>query len=96
MLFVLICTDKPDSLELRMKTRSAHIEYLQSLGETAKFAGPFLDDNGNMVGTLLVVEAADRASAVKIADNDPYAKAKLFQSVDIRGWRWALKNPEAK
>jgi uncharacterized protein len=96
MLFALICTDKPNSLDLRLSTRPAHVEYLQGLGGAAKFAGPFLDDNETMVGTLLVVDAADRASAQVIADNDPYAKAGLFQSVDIRGWRWALKNPEMK
>ena len=96
MLFALICTDKPNSLELRVKTRPAHIEYLHSLGDTAKAAGPFLDDNGDMIGTLVIVEVEDRAAAESVAKGDPYSKAGLFQSVDIRAWRWALKNPEAK
>jgi uncharacterized protein len=95
MLFALICTDKPNSLDLRVKTRPAHVEYLQSLGDKAKSAGPFLDDNGDMIGTLAIVEAENRVAAEAIAKADPYAKAGLFQSVDIRGWRWALKNPEA-
>ena len=94
MLFVLICTDKPDSLELRLKTRPDHVAWLNSLGDKAKSAGPFLDDNGGMCGTLAVIEAPDRAAAEDLAALDPYAKAGLFQSVDIRGWRWALKNPE--
>jgi uncharacterized protein len=42
----------------------------------------------------VILDAADRAAAQVIADNDPYAKAGLFQTVDIRAWRWALKNPE--
>ncbi len=95
MLFVLNCTDKPNSLELRIATRPAHIAYLNSLGGKAKFAGPILDDDGGMIGTMAVIEAPDRAGAETIAAADPYAKAGLFQSVDIRGWRWALKNPEA-
>jgi hypothetical protein len=95
MLFAVYCTDKQNSLDLRLKTRADHIAYLNSLGNAVKIGGPFLDDKGEMMGTLVVVEAADRAAAEKIAANDPYAKAGLFQSVEIRGWRWALKNPEA-
>jgi uncharacterized protein len=95
MLFVLTCTDKPNSLDLRMQTRPAHVEWLKSLGDKAKLAGPFLDDKGDMMGTMAVIEAPDRASAQALAAQDPYAKAGLFQSVEIRGWRWALKNPEA-
>lgn len=94
MLFALICTDKPNSLDLRLKTRADHVAFLQSLGAAAKFAGPFLDDKGDMIGTMAVIEAEDRTAAEAIAAQDPYAKAGLFQSVDIRGWRWALKNPE--
>jgi uncharacterized protein len=95
MLFALICTDKPNSLNLRMKTRPAHIEFLNSLGSAAKAAGPFLDDKGEMNGTFAIIEAPDRAAAEKIAVRDPYAQAGLFQSTEIRAWRWALKNPEA-
>jgi uncharacterized protein len=95
MLFAIICTDKPNQLDLRLATRSEHVAYLKSLNDKAKLAGPFLDDAEDMNGTLVIVDAADRAAAQVIADNDPYAKAGLFQTVDIRAWRWALKNPEA-
>jgi uncharacterized protein len=95
MLFAIICTDKPNQLDLRLATRPEHVAYLKSLNDSAKLAGPFLDDAGDMNGTLVIVDAADRAAAQVIADNDPYAKAGLFQTVDIRAWRWALKNPEA-
>ncbi len=95
MLFAIICTDKPDHLAVRMATRPAHVAYLQSLQEQAKLAGPFMDDAGDMNGTLVIVDVADRAAAQAVAEADPYARAGLFQSVDIRAWRWALKNPEA-
>jgi uncharacterized protein len=95
MLFALNCTDKPNSLELRMKLRPDHIVYLNKLGSVAKFAGPFLDEAGNMCGTLAVIEAGDRAEAEKIAAADPYAVGGLFASVEIKAWRWALKNPDA-
>jgi hypothetical protein len=94
MLFALICTDKPGSLELRMNERPGHLAYLNGLGSAMKAAGPFTDDAGSPVGSLVIIEAADRKAAEAIAANDPYRKAGLFQSVDIRPWKWSLKNPE--
>lgn len=95
MLFALICTDKPNSLDLRLSTRPVHVDYLNSLGAKLKAAGPFTDDAGQPNGSLVIIEATDRAEAKAIADADPYAKAGLFASVEIRAWKWTLKNPEA-
>ena len=33
MLYAVICTDKPDSLALRMANRPEHVAYLESLGD---------------------------------------------------------------
>ncbi len=95
MLFALTCTDKPNSLDLRLATRPEHVKYLESLGSALKAAGPFTTDDGSPNGSLVIIEAADRAAAEAIAANDPYARAGLFASVEIRAWKWALKNPEA-
>jgi uncharacterized protein len=96
MLFALLCTDKPNSLELRLKVRPDHVAFLNGLGDAMKFAGPFTDDAGSPNGTLVVVEAQDRQAAEAIVANDPYAIAGLFSDVDIKPWKWTLKNPEAK
>ena len=96
MLYALLCNDKPDHLQLRLDTRAAHLDYLNSLGDRLKFAGPFLGDDAKPNGSLVVVEAVDLDAAKAIAANDPYAKAGLFASVDIRPWNWAIKNPDNK
>ena len=96
MLFALICTDKPQSLDLRLSVRPEHVKYLESLGDALKTAGPFTDDSGQPNGSLVIIEARDRAGAMAIAEADPYARAGLFVSVDIRPWKWTLRNPEAK
>lgn len=95
MLFALLCTDKPASVDLRMQVRPEHLKYLESLGSSLKAAGPFTTDEGSPTGSLVIIEAADRAAAEAIAGNDPYAKAGLFASVDIKPWKWLIKNPEA-
>ncbi|PSH67018.1 MULTISPECIES: YciI-like protein [Phyllobacterium] len=96
MLYALLCNDKPDHLQLRLDTRTAHLDYLNGLGDRLKFAGPFLGDDAKPNGSLVVIDAADLAAAKDIAANDPYAQAGLFTSVDIRPWTWAIKNPDNK
>lgn len=95
MLFAFICKDKPEHLQLRLDVRPDHLAFLATLNAEGvmKFAGPFLDDDGKSCGSLVVVEAADRAAAEAIAASDPYAKAGLFQSVEVRGWNWVINNP---
>ncbi|MBG1232495.1 YciI-like protein [Aestuariivirga litoralis] len=96
MLYALYCTDKPNSLDLRMQVRPDHVAYLKTLGDKLKIAGPFLDDAGNMMGSLVVIEAADRAGAEAMSVNDPYAKSGLFAAVEIRAWNWTMNNPDKK
>jgi uncharacterized protein YciI len=54
-----------------------------------------LDPAGNPCGSMLVVEAADRAEAEAFAAADPYAKAGLFESVVIRPFRAVFKDGAA-
>ncbi|WP_319774498.1 YciI-like protein [Breoghania sp.] len=95
MLFALLCTDKPGSLQIRLDTRPDHLAFLEGLGDALKFAGPFLGEDGKPCGSLVMVEAADKNAALAIAESDPYAKAGLFSGVEARPWVWAVKNPEA-
>ena len=88
-LYAVTCFDKPDSLDLRMATRPTHLVYLE--GQVAsgvlKLAGPLLDDGDSPIGSLLIVETADKEAAAAFAAGDPYAQAGLFESVTIRPWR---------
>ncbi|MBO9545212.1 YciI family protein [Caulobacter sp.] len=85
-LFVVYCKDKPGALETRMATRPTHLDYLNGAG-VVKAAGPLLDDAGSPIGSMLIVEAEDRAAVQAFVDNDPYTLAGLFESVSIDGWR---------
>ena len=96
MLFALLCTDKPNSLELRQQSRPDHLMFLEGLGGSLKAAGPFTDDDGKPTGSLVIIDAKDRAEISGIAARDPYALAELFASVEIKPWKWLIKNPEAQ
>jgi uncharacterized protein YciI len=92
--FCLICWDKPGAQALRRENRDAHLAYLQATGNVC-FAGPFLAEengdtqqiSGDMIGSLLVLEVADRAAAEQWAAHDPYHLAGLFQRVEIHPWK---------
>lgn len=88
-LFVLTCLDKPGALERRMAAREAHLAYVRQAG-IVKLAGPFLDADGGMAGSLLIVEADELADAQAFSDADPYVAAGVFGSVDIRPFRLAI------
>jgi uncharacterized protein len=84
MRYALICTDKPGHLSVRQANRAAHVAYLKET--TVEMAGPFLDNAGDMCGSLVVIEAETRDAAEAWAANDPYAKAGLFSDVRIEAW----------
>ena len=94
MLFALICTDKPRSLDLRLATRGAHIAYLETYQKKLVQAGPLLDPDGRPAGSLLIIDVEDAAAAAGFADSDPYNRAGLFESVVIRPYRCVFKDGE--
>ena len=85
MRFALIAKDKPGALEVRKANRDAHVVYLKS-SDAVEMAGPFLDDNGEMCGSLIILDLPDMAAAEAWAAQDPYKAADLFQSVEITAW----------
>lgn len=85
MLIALIAKDKPGALPIRQENRPAHVDYLKSTGVVSQ-AGPLLDDAGDMIGSLVILEVTDMAAAQDWAANDPYAKAGLFADVQLVPW----------
>lgn len=98
MLFAINCRDKTGHLQLRLDTRPEHVAFLEALNGDGilAFAGPYLDEDGKPFGSLVVIEAADRAAAQAIAARDPYARAGLFAEVDISAWNWVFNKPPAR
>jgi uncharacterized protein len=95
MLFALICTDKPGALQTRIDNRPDHVAFLEGLNADGKlaFAGPFLGADEKPMGSLVVVEAGTQDEARELASADPYNKASLFASVEIRRWNWTFNKP---
>lgn len=86
MHIALIAIDKPDSIQIRKDNRDTHLAYIEETG-VVETAGPFLDADGNMCGSLVILKLDSIAEAESWAENDPYAKAELFETVTLRKWK---------
>jgi uncharacterized protein YciI len=85
-LFTVVCWDKPGVLDQRIKDRPDHVAYLKTQEPIIRVAGPALDDEGQMCGSLFIVEVADKAAAQAFSDGDPFAQKGIFAKVEIRGF----------
>ena len=86
MRIALICTDKPGALQTRIDNRPAHLAYIAESG-VVEMAGPFLDPQGRMNGSLIVLSVDSLQAGQDWAASDPYAKAGLFQHVTVTEWK---------
>ena len=89
-LFVLHCLDKPNSLDLRLATREAHLAYVRPRIDILKLGGPLLEEKGDMAGSLMIIEVDDRAAAEAFSAGDPYTQAGLWDRVEITPFKVTL------
>ncbi len=89
MLYAVTCLDKPNALDIRLANRTEHLAFAAK--QPIVIGGPLLSDDGAaMVGSLLVIDASDRAALDAILGADPYAKAGLFASVTVKPFKKVL------
>ena len=99
MFFTVIARDKSGQAELRNRLRPAHRAWLREPGEhpiVVRLGGPFLGADGEMDGTLLVVEARSEADVRAFLAQDPYCCNQLFETLEVREWQWSLGRPVAE
>ena len=84
-LFAVICRDLPGKLQTRLDTRDKHLTFLKEQ-PGLRMAGPLIEE-GEMRGSLLVVEAETLTQVKDWAAGDPYKAAGLFASVEVIEWK---------
>jgi uncharacterized protein len=95
VLYAIIATDRPDSLETRLQARPAHLERLTALQDQGRMvlAGPHpaidCPDPGTagFSGSLIVAEFADLAAAERWAQADPYVTAGVYATVMVKPFK---------
>jgi uncharacterized protein YciI len=79
-------TDK-DALARRMAVREAHLKLGKELHAAGKwlYAAGILDDEGKMIGSMIVCEFPSREEMEKQwLSKEPYIIGKVWQKIDIR------------
>lgn len=94
MFFLVHTRDRPGALQVRLDNRDAHIAWLNDAGDRIKAAGPWLDEAGDMAGSLLIVDFEDRPALDAWLATDPYALAGLFEAVNAAPYKWVFNPPQ--
>lgn len=98
MFYAIISQDKAGSLDKRLAARPAHLERLNRLKDEGRLliAGPHpaidSEDPGpaGFSGSLVVAEFESLEVARQWADEDPYVKADVYESVTIKPFKKVL------
>jgi uncharacterized protein YciI len=98
MLYAIISQDIPNSLNLRMTARPAHLARLETLKAEGRLiiAGPHpATDTENpgeagFTGSLVIAEFENRAEAQAWANADPYVDAGVYASVLVKPFKHVL------
>jgi uncharacterized protein len=89
--FLIIGHGKPGLTAARDELRDEHCRYIAAggLGDRLIASGPLLSDDGSeWLGTAMLAELPDRASAEAILAHGPYARAGLYDSIEVHGWQF--------
>ena len=94
MQFLVVAKDGTDegALERRRRTRPTHLESIQPLvdGGNVLVGGAILNDTGDMIGSMLLVDFPDRAGLDAWLDADPYVTEGVWRDVDVTPFRTAV------
>lgn len=89
MQFVVHCHDKADGGARRAPLRNAHLDYLKDHQNIVVARGPLLDDDGeHTLGSLLILDVADKAQAEAFWADEPFNSASVYDWVTIERWRF--------
>lgn len=93
MQFVVTGYDGDDAqaLERRLHKREEHLKLAEKMKSQGRllFATALLDENEKMVGSILVVDFANRDEVDAWLKTEPYVTGKVWLKVDVRPCRVA-------
>ena len=93
MQFLLIAYDgtDPGALQRRLSVREEHLRRISILKKAGEFlfGGAILDNNGKMIGSMIVYDFPDRQSLEERLKDEPYLTGKVWEKTEIKPFRLA-------
>ena len=81
-----------DAIERRKRVRPTHLEAIAPLVEDGHVlvGGAILNEDGDMIGSMLLVEFPDRSGVDAWLERDPYVTGDVWRDIDVRPFRAAV------
>lgn len=93
MLFIISGRDHADGLEHRLQVRPRHRAHYEALGDDLVLSGPYLDDQGEPIGSMIIIRRDSQADAEAYAHADPFVTEKVFATLSVSRWDWFMNRP---
>ena len=81
--FVIRAYDGKGMLEKRMEVRPRHLEGMERIRQHVVCAGVLLDDEGQMKGSMLVMEFESRQELDEYLTNEPYVQEHVWEKIEV-------------
>lgn len=95
MYFLVYTQDRENSEIIRKANRVDHHTWLrQSTEIVIHMAGPWMDDEERMLGSVMVVEADNKQVVENWLLEDPYRHVDLVASAKVIPFNWAINKPK--
>ena len=93
MQFLLLAYDGTDTgaLERRMNVREEHFRRISLLKKAGEFlfGGAILDEEGKMIGSMIVYDFPDMQSLEESLKDEPYLTGEVWKKTEIKPLRLA-------
>jgi len=94
MQFLVVAKDGTDdeAIERRKHVRPLHLEAIAPFVDAGNVlvGGAMLDEDGDMIGSMLLMEFTDRVAFDRWFEADPYVVHGVWQDVEVRPFRTAV------
>ena len=98
--YLIIANDGKDdgALDRREEVRPLHLAGAKKLKEKNNFVigGAMLDDDGNMRGSIMIVQFETQDDFQRWYDNEPYITQGVWKTIEVKPFRVAMCNPKIK
>jgi uncharacterized protein YciI len=92
--FLVVAKDGTDdeAIERRRRVRPTHLEAIVPLVEAGNVlvGGAMLSEDGEMIGSMLLVDFPDRAAVDGWLAADPYVTGDVWREVEVQPFRTAV------
>jgi uncharacterized protein YciI len=94
MEFLVVARDGTDdeAIERRRRVRPTHLEAIAPRVEAGNIlvGGAMLSEDGEMIGSMLLVDFPDRAAVDEWLKVDPYVTGDVWREIEVRPFRTAV------